>query len=62
VRQKVFGARSVGAEYILVPEANFDDALTAAGDEIEVISVATLQDALNFLDTLELAPEAVAAG
>jgi PDZ domain-containing protein len=62
VRQKVFGARSVGAEYILVPELNYEDALTAAGDDIEVVSVATLQDALDFLDTLQPAPETVAAG
>jgi PDZ domain-containing protein len=62
VRQKVFGARSVGAEYILVPEANYDDALTAADDQIEVVAVSTLQDALDFLDDLELNPEVVAAG
>jgi len=62
VRQKVYGARSVGAEYILVPELNYEDALTAAGDDIEVVAVANLQDALDFLDALEPAPETVAAG
>ena len=53
VRQKVFAARSVGAEYVLVPSDNYPDALTAAGSDIEVVSVATLQDALDFLDSLE---------
>ncbi len=62
VRQKVFGARSIGADYILVPEANYPDALTAAGDDIEVVSIATLQDAIDFLDTLEPVPGTVAAG
>jgi PDZ domain-containing protein len=62
VRQKVFGARSVGAEYVLVPQDNYDDALTAAGDEIEVVAVATLQDALDFLGTLEPAGDLLASG
>jgi len=62
VRQKVFAARAIGAEYVLVPEANYPDALTAAGDEIEVVPVATLQDALDFLDSLEPAATAAAAG
>ncbi len=52
VRQKVFAARRVGAEYVLVPERNFEDALTAAGDEIEVVSVATIDEALAFLAAL----------
>lgn len=61
VRQKVFGARSVGAEYVMVPTDNYADALTAAGDDIEIVAVATLQDALDFLDSLEPVPSAVAA-
>jgi PDZ domain-containing protein len=60
VRQKVYGARSVGAEYVLVPEANYEDAVTAAGGDIEVVAVDTLQDALDFLDSLEPAPASVA--
>jgi PDZ domain-containing protein len=61
VRQKVFAARSVGAEYILVPTDNYEEALTAAGKDIEVVAVATLQDALDFLDGLELVPGSVAS-
>ncbi len=53
VRQKVYAARSVGAEYILVPADNYDEALTAAGKDIQVVAVATLQDALDFLASLE---------
>jgi len=62
VRQKVYAARGIGADYVLVPEANYEDALTAADDEIVVISVATLQDALDFLGTLEPLPGVLAAG
>jgi len=57
----VYGARSVGAEYVLVPEANYEDAVSAAGDDIEVVAVSTLQDALDFLDTLEPVAVSVAA-
>ncbi len=54
IRQKVFGAIAVGAEYILVPASNYDVAVEAAGDDIEVVRVANVDDALAFLD--ELAP------
>lgn len=53
VRQKVFASRAAGAEYVLVPESNYEDALTAAGDDIVIVSVSTLDDALAFLDSLE---------
>jgi PDZ domain-containing protein len=62
VRQKVFAARSIGAEYVLVPQDNYPDALTAAGDEVEIIPVVTLQDALDFLDSLEPVPALLASG
>lgn len=62
VRQKVFAARAIGAEYVLVPQDNYPDALTAAGDEVEIIPVATLQDAIDFLEALEPAPSLLAAG
>jgi PDZ domain-containing protein len=53
VRQKVFAAREIGAEYVLVPAGNYADALTASGDDIQVVSVATVDDAIAFLDDLE---------
>ncbi len=53
VRQKVYAARHVGAEYVLVPTANYEDALTATGGEIEVVAVDTIDDALDFLASLD---------
>lgn len=63
VRQKVYAARDFGAEYVLVPAANYDDALTAAGDDIQVVSIEDFAAALDFLDTLpEAAPAVAQAG
>lgn len=62
VRQKVYAARGIGADYVLVPVDNYEAALTAAGGEIQVVPVATLQDALDFLGTLEPLPEVLATG
>jgi PDZ domain-containing protein len=53
VRQKVVGAEAAGAEYILVPQGNYETALTAERDSIEIIPVATLTDALDFLGSLQ---------
>lgn len=52
VRQKVVAAEAAGAEYILVPEGNYESALTAPRDNIEIVSIAVLQDAIDFLDDL----------
>ncbi|MDH3307300.1 MAG: PDZ domain-containing protein [Acidimicrobiia bacterium] len=51
IKQKVVGAAAAGAEYILIPADNWEQ---AAGVEanIQKIRVATLQDALDFLATL----------
>jgi PDZ domain-containing protein len=62
VRQKVFAARAIGAEIVFVPTANYDTALTAAGDGIEIVPVNTLQDALDHLAGLEPASLVAAAG
>jgi len=62
VRQKVFAARAVGADYVFVPTDNYPDALTASGDEIIVVPIAILQDALDYLADIEPAPTAVATG
>jgi PDZ domain-containing protein len=61
VRQKVYGARSVGAEYVIVPADNYADAITAADNDIQVVSVNTLQDALDFLDSLQPVADTVAS-
>jgi PDZ domain-containing protein len=52
MRQKVFGAIAAGAEFVLAPANNYDEAVAAAGDDIEVIRVETIDDALDFLATL----------
>lgn len=52
VKQKVYGAIDAGSRAVLVPAANFDDAVEAAGDDIEVVRVETVDDALAFLDSL----------
>lgn len=62
VRQKVFAARAIGAEIVFVPAANYEDALTAAGDGIEIVPVATLQDALDHLAGLKPASLVAASG
>lgn len=55
IKQKVFGAIGVGAEYILVPGGDYDSAIAAAGDRIGVVRVDSIDDALAFLATLEAA-------
>ena len=62
IRQKVFAARAVGAEIVFVPSANYEDALTAMGDGIEIVPVATLQEALDHLAELESVSLVAAAG
>lgn len=62
VRQKVFAARALGIDIVFVPEDNYPDALSAAGDGIVIVPVETLQDALDYLDALAPKVERVAAG
>lgn len=53
VRQKVVAAEAAGADYILVPEGNYESAITAEHTSIEIVPVATLSEALTFLESLE---------
>jgi len=53
VRQKVVGAALSGAQYILVPEANYDEALTADVKGPEIVAVGTIDEALEFLGNLQ---------
>lgn len=55
VRQKVVAAEAAGAEVILVPEGNYETALTAERSSIEIVPVATLEDAIRYLESLEAA-------
>ncbi len=52
VPQKVYGAIDTGAVAVLVPAANYEAAVAAAGDDIKVVRVETIDDALAFLDSL----------
>ena len=52
VRQKVVAAEAAGASHILVPQDNYEAALTAQRTRIEIVPVATLDDALDFLENL----------
>jgi PDZ domain-containing protein len=49
VRQKVVAAEAAGAEYMLVPQANLAEAENARRTRMQLIGVATLDDALAFL-------------
>ena len=51
VEEKVAAAEREGAEIFLAPELNFEAARDAAGD-IDVVSVATFDDALDYLEGL----------
>jgi PDZ domain-containing protein len=53
IRQKVVGAEAAGAEYILVPQGNYETALSAERDTIEIVPVASLDDAIQFLESLD---------
>ena len=49
IEQKVAGAEGEGADVFLAPSGNYEAALAVA-DDIEVVEVATFQDALDFLE------------
>jgi len=51
VRQKALGARDAGADIFLVPDRNAADARAAAGDDLEVIAVSSIDEALSALAT-----------
>ncbi len=49
VKQKVYAAIDAGATVVFVPADNYDDALLAAGDDITVVKVESIDDPLNWL-------------
>jgi PDZ domain-containing protein len=55
MKQKTYGAIDAGAEYLLVPTGNYDEAVEAAGDDITVVQVETIEDAMTFLSALSAA-------
>ena len=52
IRQKVVGAEAAGAEFILVPAGNYEEALTAEREAIEIVPIANITEALDFLENL----------
>lgn len=55
MKQKTYGAIDAGAEYLLVPAGNFEEADDAAGDDLVVVSIDTIEDAVTFLESLAAA-------
>ncbi len=53
IRQKVVAAEAAGAEFMLLPERNYERALTAERDSMELIPVASVDEALAFFDSLD---------
>lgn len=53
VRQKVVAAEAAGAEFMLVPAGNHAQALTAPRRDLELVPIATIDEALAFFDSLE---------
>lgn len=52
VRQKVVAAEAAGADYMLVPQSNYEAALTAPRSSLKLVPVSTLDEALAFMETL----------
>jgi PDZ domain-containing protein len=52
IRQKVVAAEAAGAEVMLVPTDNYEEALTARRVAMELIAVSTLDEALAALGQL----------
>lgn len=49
VEQKAHAVRRAGIDLFLVPEADFEAAVSAAGDDLEVVAVATFAEAVEVL-------------
>ncbi len=52
VRQKAVAAEAAGAEYMLVPADNFEEAQSAPTDDLILVPVSTIDDALAFFEGL----------
>lgn len=51
IRQKLYGARDAGAELFLAPASNCDEVVGHVPDGLDVYAVATLDEALDVLET-----------
>ena len=55
IRQKVVAAQKAGARHVLVPEPNYEDALTVKRDDVEIHSVSSITDAVDVLKEIPAA-------
>lgn len=53
IRQKVVAAEAAGASHILVPRDNYQAALSAPREDIEIVPIASIEEAMAFLDGLD---------
>ena len=52
VRQKVAAAQAAGARHVLVPDLNYEEAVTARREGVEIHPVSTLEEAVGVLEGL----------
>lgn len=52
IRQKVVAAQEAGAQYVFVPMSNFEAASTVVDDDVELVAIESLDEALEFLNDL----------
>jgi PDZ domain-containing protein len=52
IRQKVVAAEAAGAEFVLVPEGNYEEARSVRTRRVQIVPVATIDYAIDFLTTL----------
>jgi PDZ domain-containing protein len=52
VRQKIVAAEAAGAEFVLVPEGNYQEALSVRTRRVQIVAVGTIDQAIDFLTTL----------
>ncbi|HWM34942.1 MAG TPA: S16 family serine protease [Pseudolysinimonas sp.] len=52
IRQKMYGAKSAGADWFLAPESNCDEVAGHVPGGLEVFAMSTLDDALEIVETI----------
>lgn len=55
IRQKVVAAQNAGALHVLVPEPNYEDALTVKREDVEIYAVSSITDAVDVLKEIPAA-------
>ena len=55
VRQKVVAAQNAGARYVLVPEPNYEDAVSVKRDDVEIHAISSISDAIHILKEMPAA-------